>query len=266
MSQDYAACFCFFASRLARRRNPPAAHKPGEVFRDCPDCEEIVVIPPGEFDMGSADSGFEGPVLSRNNRRATFAIGRREVTFAEWDLCVAGGGCKAGSQDHGWGRGTRPAIEISWDDATDFVHVAVEKDRPRLSAADRGGMGIFRSSRQRIGLLVGQGHWDGPRHVPRLWRRHDAPDSSDGSFRAERLRPLRHVRQRRRMGPGLLERQLQGRAEGRNRLDVGRLHAACAARGGSFADKPPAVRSSRPVPAMTRTCATTPMAFASPPT
>ena len=34
----------------------PAAGKPGNVFRDCPDCPEMVVIPAGEFTMGSSDS------------------------------------------------------------------------------------------------------------------------------------------------------------------------------------------------------------------
>src|SRR6266404_6212646 len=32
----------------------PAAGKPGNVFRDCPDCPEMVVIPAGNFTMGSS--------------------------------------------------------------------------------------------------------------------------------------------------------------------------------------------------------------------
>ena len=34
----------------------PAAGKPGNVFRDCPDCPEMVVIPAGAFTMGSSAS------------------------------------------------------------------------------------------------------------------------------------------------------------------------------------------------------------------
>ena len=30
-----------------------AERLPGEVFRDCPDCAELVIVPSGEFDMGS---------------------------------------------------------------------------------------------------------------------------------------------------------------------------------------------------------------------
>ena len=97
-----------------------ASHEPGEVFRDCPDCEELVVAPPGEFDMGSADKPAEGPVHHVAIAKA-FAIGRREVTFAEWDQCVAAAGCKYNPSDQGWGRGDRPVINVSWDDAQEFI-------------------------------------------------------------------------------------------------------------------------------------------------
>jgi formylglycine-generating enzyme required for sulfatase activity len=97
-----------------------ASHEPGEVFRDCADCEELVVVPPGEFDMGSADKPAEGPVRHVVIAKA-FAIGRREVTFAEWDQCVAATSCKYNPSDQGWGRGDRPVINVSWDDAQEFI-------------------------------------------------------------------------------------------------------------------------------------------------
>jgi formylglycine-generating enzyme required for sulfatase activity len=95
-------------------------HVPGEVFRDCQDCPEMVVVPQGEFDMGSNDTAFEKPI-HRVVFAKSFAIGRREVTFAEWDLCVSTGGCKFTPNDHGFGRGDRPIIDISWEDAKTFV-------------------------------------------------------------------------------------------------------------------------------------------------
>ena len=49
--------------------------------------------------------------------RRPFAIGRREVTFAEWDQCADAGACKHRPDDHGWGRGDRPVVNVSWDDA-----------------------------------------------------------------------------------------------------------------------------------------------------
>jgi formylglycine-generating enzyme required for sulfatase activity len=49
-----------------------------------------------------------------------FAVGKYEVTFAEWDACVAAGGCPEAS-DSNWGRGERPVINVSWDDAQQYV-------------------------------------------------------------------------------------------------------------------------------------------------
>ena len=48
---------------------------------------------------------------------APFAVGVHEVTFAEWDACVAGGGCGGHRPDDGgWGRGRRPVVNMSWDE------------------------------------------------------------------------------------------------------------------------------------------------------
>jgi formylglycine-generating enzyme required for sulfatase activity len=94
--------------------------EPGEIFRDCPDCSEMVVVPAGEFKMGSGETPYEKPE-HRVTIANPFAIGRREITFEEWDLCVAAGGCKYRPEDHGWGRGSRPVIDVSWDDAKAFV-------------------------------------------------------------------------------------------------------------------------------------------------
>ncbi len=91
-----------------------------EVVRDCPDCLDLVIVPAGEFDMGSTAKPLEQPVHPVRIQRS-FAIGRREVTFAEWDKCVAGGGCKYTPPDQGWGRGDRPVTNVSWDDAKEFT-------------------------------------------------------------------------------------------------------------------------------------------------
>ena len=67
---------------------PRAALKPGTVFQDCPDCPRMVVIPAGEFTMGSpaAEAGRgadEGPQRQVSIGQA-YALGRSEVTVAEF--------------------------------------------------------------------------------------------------------------------------------------------------------------------------------------
>jgi len=74
--------------------------------------------------MGSPESeagrsSNEGP--QRKVTMRAFAIGKFEVTFAQWDACAAEGGCKHRPHDEDWGRGRRPVINASWHDATQFV-------------------------------------------------------------------------------------------------------------------------------------------------
>ena len=50
------------------------------------------------------------------------------MTFNEWDACVAAGGCDGYKPpDEGWGRGNRPVVNVSWDDAKAYVAWLVKK-------------------------------------------------------------------------------------------------------------------------------------------
>ena len=101
-------------------------------IKDCGVCPEMVVIPAGEYMMGSPE-GEEG----RDDREGpqhkvkigeAFAVGKYEITFDEWDACVSGGGCGGyRPDDEGWGRGRRPAINVSWEDAKAYVAWLSEK-------------------------------------------------------------------------------------------------------------------------------------------
>ena len=90
----------------------------------------MVVVPAGEFMMGSPNNevGLEDRHEDREGpqRKVTiaspFGAGKFEVTFAEWDACAAaGGGCKHKPEDKEWGRGRRPVIYVSWEDAKEYV-------------------------------------------------------------------------------------------------------------------------------------------------
>jgi formylglycine-generating enzyme required for sulfatase activity len=96
-----------------------AGNMPGDTFRDCPDCSELVVVPAGSFTMGSG-APYEGP-LHKVTIAKPFAVGRFEVTFDEWDRCVADKGCSFKPDDRGLGRGNRPVVNISWLDAKEFI-------------------------------------------------------------------------------------------------------------------------------------------------
>ena len=113
----------FFALAGCMKTGQPGV---GQRFRDCPECPEMVVVPAGSFLMGSPDveeGSFEdeGP-LHRVTFSMQFAVGIYEVTFDEWDACVADGSCGGyRPDDEGWGRGRQPVINLSWHDAQTYV-------------------------------------------------------------------------------------------------------------------------------------------------
>ena len=112
------------------------------VFRDAPYAPELVVIPAGEFMMGSTDAGHPD---ERPQHRVTiarhFAIGRYPVTFDEYDrFCDAMRREKPG--DQGWGRRAAAGHQRQLGRCAGLRVLAIEGNRPGLSAALRSGMGI----------------------------------------------------------------------------------------------------------------------------
>ena len=97
----------------------------GKVFRDRlkngSKGPEMVWIPAGTFRMGDIQGGGdsdEKPVHRVSVNK--FAMGRYEVTFAEYDQFAQATGRKK-PNDQGWGPGNRPVINVSWDDATAYT-------------------------------------------------------------------------------------------------------------------------------------------------
>jgi formylglycine-generating enzyme required for sulfatase activity len=108
----------------AMRPSGDAGRADLEVFRDAPFAPELVVIPTGEFMMGSLSRERGGFPNERPWHRVTiarrFAIGRYPVTFDEYDqFCSATR--RENPADAGWGRKRRPVINVSWQHAKEYV-------------------------------------------------------------------------------------------------------------------------------------------------
>ena len=114
--------------------------QPGEVFRDCPTCPEMVVVPAGSFRMGSPSyeeyrDEDEGP-MHRVTIAEPFAVGVYEVTVGEFGRFADATGhaprnwC-SGLDESDDGRSWRnpgyrqserhPVVCVSWDDAQAYV-------------------------------------------------------------------------------------------------------------------------------------------------
>ncbi|UPT61459.1 MAG: formylglycine-generating enzyme family protein [Hyphomonadaceae bacterium JAD_PAG50586_4] len=105
-----------------------ASYSTPRPFRDCANCPSMVWIP------GQA-----------------FAAGQYELTFAEWDACVAAGGCTGSTPyDEGWGRGNRPVIGVRWADAQAYVQwlSAHTGQRYRLLTTDEWVAAAFPGGRR----------------------------------------------------------------------------------------------------------------------
>ena len=99
--------------------------RPFASFRECArDCPEMIVIPPGSFEMGSpvTEKGHvaaEGPQhLVTIAKR--FAVSKFVVTFNDWDACVSVGGCPQVAEED-FGGPNKPAINITWQEAQQYV-------------------------------------------------------------------------------------------------------------------------------------------------
>ena len=101
------------------------ALRPKHIFKECTDCPEMIVVPAGNFTMGSPEaekvpSKDEGPQHKVTIARP-FAASKFDVTFDEWDACAAHGDCDPHIKDSGFGRGQQPVINVGWDDAQTYV-------------------------------------------------------------------------------------------------------------------------------------------------
>ncbi len=88
---------------------------------------KMISIPAGTFTMGCDESrdvvdGMDGKCYDSEKPAHpvtinAFQMAETETTFDQWDACEKADACPH-AEDHGWGRGNRPVISVSWDDIT----------------------------------------------------------------------------------------------------------------------------------------------------
>ncbi len=107
---------------------PERALKPGDAFTECAaECPQMIVVLAGQFLMGSPYWTNSGRLNAAEEPRhlvtiaRPFAVGKFELTFAEWDVCAKYGECDPNISDSGRGRGKQPVINVDWDDAQRYV-------------------------------------------------------------------------------------------------------------------------------------------------
>ncbi|MGQ9660453.1 MAG: SUMF1/EgtB/PvdO family nonheme iron enzyme [Thermochromatium sp.] len=105
-------------STVTEINQPPRIHQ--DRLRDGTPGPAMIVLDGGSFRMGHDSLGGEDYSPARSVRVAPFMLAAHEVTFLEYDRFARATG-RALPSDHGWGRGMRPVVGISWEEARDYV-------------------------------------------------------------------------------------------------------------------------------------------------
>jgi formylglycine-generating enzyme required for sulfatase activity len=116
-----------------------ADRSPGDTFQECRACPSMVVVPAGEFMMGSPADEPERRDNEPQHRvtiARAFALSATPVTWDQWEACVRDRWCEGAAIDTAlrenpdgtanenyadYGRGTRPAVGMNWYDAQNFA-------------------------------------------------------------------------------------------------------------------------------------------------
>ena len=99
-------------------------------LRDGSEGPAMAWLPGGVFRMGEDRSRYADEKPAYEVEVGAFSIGQSPVTFEAYDqFCEATG--RERPDDSGWGRGMRPVINVSWDDATAYCEWLSEQTGKR---------------------------------------------------------------------------------------------------------------------------------------
>ena len=152
------------------------ALKPGDTFKECAICPEMVVVPAGSFIMGSPANeagrstrstarGYHPPAVRCRQVRDHL---RRLVSLrGAWRMQLF---FRSATLWAGLGADRQPVINVSWNDAKQYV-AWLSKLTGKPYRFDRGGMGVCRTGRNADGVFMGRRDWQGQRQLLRLRQR-----------------------------------------------------------------------------------------------
>ncbi len=106
------------AQKKLAKLSPPKKKK--KKIINMPGVPEMVRIPAGKFIMGSNHGSPDQKPPHKVTIKNDFAMGKYEVTFAQYNVFVQAVGKKQ-PDDSGWGRGNRPVINVSLKNARDYA-------------------------------------------------------------------------------------------------------------------------------------------------
>jgi formylglycine-generating enzyme required for sulfatase activity len=141
------------------------ARSAGACFSDGRMLPEMVVVPPGKFWMGADDEGDRGAGGVDRPRHwvkigYSLAVSRYPISFDQWDAFADGDPDVHRPEDGGLGRGRRPVVNVSWEDAEHYVRwlsIAAGRAYRLLSEAEweyccRAGAGDVVAGGGKIGV------------------------------------------------------------------------------------------------------------------
>lgn len=115
---------CALAAFAWTHAQSAAGQEPGGSFSDALEDggrgPEMVVVPAGSFEMGcvSGEECYDDELPVRTVTIAkAFAVSKFEITFDDYGLFAG----PDAVDDAGWGRGRRPVVNVSWNDAKEYA-------------------------------------------------------------------------------------------------------------------------------------------------
>jgi len=106
----------------------------GDRFRDCSVCPEMVVVPLGDFVLGSPPDEIGRTSRESLQRKVSiseeFAMSLYEIKISEWKSCAAASACSLdtpaeleGGAEFGWRewKRTHPVVGVSWEEGKEYT-------------------------------------------------------------------------------------------------------------------------------------------------